>query len=381
MIKFLQLFFFAQILFLSDSRAQMLDKVLDFFEIETNEKAAARDSTRYPSKLVLAPIISYAPETNWAIGVGAKFLFKFRGSTKETRTSNMPISALYTLNNQILLYSGYTIFFNEEKYLLKGNLKYSKFPQFYYGIGNNTPETNEELYNYSQILVEPLLLKRLAGKLFAGGGIRYLKVHKVDFPAGGVTDQEQLPGYRGGVSTGAELAVSYDDRDNVLYATKGSLLEFTTGFYGKAAGGQFNYRVYKADLRKYFKVFPNRLDVFAMQLYGYVSEGNVPLAEYARFGGGELMRGYYEGRYRNLVQIAAQVEYRWQLLPRIGFVFFGGVGDVAPSLARFTVNDLKPSFGLGLRFKIVKEENLNIRFDYGFGKKTQNYYLNIAEAF
>lgn len=48
-------------------------------------------------------------------GVGAKYLFKMRQSGPETRTSNMPISAIYTIENQFFLFSGFEIFSNQER--------------------------------------------------------------------------------------------------------------------------------------------------------------------------------------------------------------------------------------------------------------------------
>lgn len=40
-----------------------------------------------------------------------------------------------------------------------------------------------------------------------------------------------------------------------------------------------------------------------------------------------------------------------------------------------------PSYGGGLRFKINRKENVNLRMDYGFGNGQQNIYFFIAEAF
>ena len=71
-------------------------------------------------------------------------------------------------------------------------------------------------------------------------------------------------------------------------------------------------------------------------------------------------------------------------MDRIGFVFFGGMGDVPNSLSEAKWENLKYSVGGGLRLKIIKSENLNIRFDYALGLgqvKDQNFYVGIAEVF
>ena len=84
-------------------------------------------------------------------------MFKFKGSGDETRTSNMPVSMLYTLNNQFFIYSGFEIFTNQEKWVISGNIIFQNYPRLYYGIGQNSPDTNEEIYDTYQFLIEPTL--------------------------------------------------------------------------------------------------------------------------------------------------------------------------------------------------------------------------------
>lgn len=358
-----------------------LDKILDVFEFEINRKAVAARPGTYPTKLVLAPILSYSPETSWGVGLGAKFLFKLPKSGPETRTSNLPISAQYTLNNQLILYSGYTIFFNQERYLLKGNLEYSSFPRLFYGIGNQTPTSNEEIYSYRFFLFEPLLLKRVVGKLFVGGGIRYTSVSKVELAENSQLADGRIAGALGARGTGLETAITYDTRDNVLNAYHGTLAEITHGWYDKRFGGTQQYELTKVDVRQYWKLFRHRNDVVAVQGYGYFATGTPPLLELGALGGGDLMRGYYEGRYLDRNFVAGQVEYRRPLTKRLGVVGFAAAGRVADRFSDLSLSGIKPSFGAGLRFKIVKAENLNLRFDYGIGRGTSNFYFNVAEAF
>ncbi|WBA44086.1 BamA/TamA family outer membrane protein [Hymenobacter canadensis] len=368
----------------TDTSRSFLDRVLDVFEFDLNRSAVAQGGA-YPTRLVLAPIISYAPETSWGAGVGAKFLFKPKGAGTDTRTSNIPVSFQYTLNNQFILYSGYTVFFNHENYLLRGNLLHSSFPQLFYGVGNNTPESNEEIYDYRYTVIEPLLLRRLTGKLFVGGGLRHVRVSDVQLAPQSLlldeTGQPRAAGALGAVSTGLESALTYDTRDNVLNAQRGVLAEITHGWYGEQLGGQFRYELTKIDLRQYFQLGATRPHVLAYQVFGYLSSGNVPLLEQGALGGNELMRGYYEGRYLDRNYAAAQVEYRRPLTTRLGVVGFVSAGKVAPRLHDFNFRDVHPAAGAGLRFKLVKAENLNLRLDAAFGDSGGTFYLNVAEAF
>jgi hypothetical protein len=92
------------------------------------------------------------------------------------------------------------------------------------------------------------------------------------------------------------------------------------------------------------------------------------------------MRGYLEGRYRDKNLLVVQTEYRFPLVWRFRGALFAGVGDVAPRLDRFTLDALKPSYGLGLRYLIDPVEKICIRFDFGFGRGTSGFYFTANEA-
>lgn len=360
----------------------LIKETVDFFTIKVNKKRFQRDSTLYPAKLILAPIISYSPETSLAFGVGSKFLFKVKGSGTETRTSNMPISISYTLKNQIIVFSGFEIFSPGEQWMLTGNIGFKQFPRLYYGIGRNTPEENEEPFESSQLLFEPILLKQTFFRyLFLGAGYRYNKISKAEFKEGGLLETENYPGSLGSTSSGIQLAAVYDSRSNLLNAKKGIYMELTHGFYGGYLGGSHDFQLTRLDFRKYTQPFKKRDDVIAYQFIAHFSHGTPPLSELALFGSSRMMRGYYEGRFIERNMLAAQVEYRRNIYKRLGGVLFLGLGDVAHEISDFKFNNLRLSAGFGLRFLLEKKEQLNVRMDFGFGRKTNNYYLNIAEAF
>lgn len=373
---------FMLFLIVFSSKAQEENKLVEFFTLHTNKKALKRDTTLYPSKIILAPVINYTPETKLGFGVGAKFLFKPGHAGDNTRTSNVPISALYTLENQFILFSGYEVFFNEEQWMLEGNIKLQDFPRFFYGIGRDAPIEAEEEYSFAQILIEPILLKRAFLRyLFLGGGIRYNKVTGVEAIKNGKLENINYSGALGATSVGIELAAVYDSRNNLLNTQSGFYFELTHGFYGKVFGGTNEFELTKLDMRYFTKPFSKLEDVLAFQLKMHFTHGDAPLTELALFGSQEIMRGYYEGRFIDRHLVAAQVEYRKNITGRLGAVVFLGAGDVANSVGNFNFKNLRPTAGIGLRFLIERKEKLNVRFDWGFGRKTNNYYLNIAEAF
>jgi len=362
--------------------AQVFERIIEWLTIHPNSKAVEKDSTIYPAKAILTPLVSYAPETNLSFGVGMKGLFKLKGSGAETRTSNMPIAVQYTLDNKYLIFSGFQIFWPQEKYILAGNLTIQSFPSLFFGLGRDTPKSNEEAFAYSQILFEPIFTKNLfLNNLYLGAGVRYNRISKVEAKPDGLLENSELVGALGSTSAGIQLAMIYDSRDNLLNAKEGIYLKMTHSFYGKFLGGTQRFESTRFDLRYYTQPIKKSTSVLAFQLQAQFSHNDTPLLELGRLGGDVTMRGYFEGRFTDRHLIAAQVEWRQKLTRSWGVTAFAGLGEVSPTLDQFSFDTIRPAVGIGFRFLVDPVEDLNVRLDFARGQEKLSYYFKIAEAF
>ncbi|MDH4462337.1 MAG: BamA/TamA family outer membrane protein [Spirosomataceae bacterium] len=333
-------------------------------------------------KYLTAPFVFYMPETNWVLGIGVKRFFHAGGVEDTlTRASNSSVFVQYSLNQQLMLEHNYQIFTNKERYYIMGYYGFSRFPVNYYGTGENASLANKEAINYDLLRFENLTMRKVKPFTFVGLGWRYFKMYNIRGEEGGIMEQEKITGYDGSTVSGLSAAILYDSRDNVLTTSKGSFLELSYTNHLKEFGSTHNFQRWIIDLRKFYKPFKTREDVVALQTYAQFSNGNIPFSELGLLGGDMIMRGYYQGSFRDNNLFAMQAEYRWQVLKRWGIAGFGGVGSVKKQLADFDIQTLKPSYGAGLRFKINRKENVNVRVDYGFGNGQQNLYFFIAEAF
>ncbi|OAV44170.1 BamA/TamA family outer membrane protein [Lewinella sp. 4G2] len=360
----------------------LIEKVADLMEFNLGK--AKTDTTEFQPKIVMAPIVFFEPNTSFGFGFGASLLFKPKGAGAETRTSNIPIGISYTLKNQVFFSASPTIFFPEEKWLLRGNIGYSDFPQTYFGVGNGTRDEDGIEITYQRLLIEPLLLRQAIPHLFVGGGFRYNTyynnelIEDTELLEAGASLQDTL----GSKSVGLEFAASYDDRDNVVNATRGILAEFTQGFYGEVLGGSNTFRLSKLDLRTYHRVNPK--GVVGGQFYLRHSTPGAPIQELSSLGGPDLLRGFQEFRFRDNLAAYAQLEYRWQTWKSIGFVFFGGAGEVASSSSKLAFDELRYNVGTGIRAAVIPKENINLRIDFGYGfgvSSGTGIYLGLGEAF
>jgi outer membrane protein assembly factor BamA len=356
------------------------------------QAADIEDSTRFINskivrfftspKYIISPFAFYMPETDIVIGAGIKRFYNFgKLNDSLTRVSNITGSFQYSLNGQYLLRSQYQIFTNHEKYYITGYLGYSRFPLVYYGIGNDIDMSKNETVSFNYFKFDNVAYRKIGKNSFAGLGWRYFNMFNVKSKLNGMLESGKIEGSMGSKVSGLNISYLFDSRDNILTPSKGSYAQLIYSIHGGVTGSTHTFNRWQFDARTYFKPFAKRQDVLAFQGYGILSVGDVPFNELAQMGGEMIMRGYYQGSYRDKNLLAVQAEYRLQLLKRWGIVGFAGVGSINDAMNHFDLNNAKPSYGGGLRFKINRKENVNVRVDYGFGNGQQNIYFFIAEAF
>lgn len=333
-------------------------------------------------KYIISPFVFYMPETNLVIGAGIKRFYHFdENGDSLTRISNITGSFQYSLNGQYLVQGQYQIFSNHENYYSIGYFGYTRFPIMFYGIGNNIDMNNGENVAFDYAIFDNLTYRKISKNGFMGLGWRYYNMLNVKYKENGLLDNKSVIGSRGSIVSGLSISYLYDSRDNILTPSKGSFAQLTYSMHSRATGSTHNFNRWQLDARYYFKPFIKRQDVLAFQGYGFLANGNVPFNELGQLGGDMIMRGYYQGSYRDKNLLAIQTEYRLQLLKRWGIVGFAGVGGISEAMNHFDLDNVKPSYGGGLRFKINRKENVNVRVDYGMGNGQQNVYFFIAEAF
>lgn len=339
------------------------------------------DSTKDKSGVFVLPLLYYTPDTRFAAGLmGVYYFHTGKGDEKDhTRLSYAKLLGDYTQNRQLDFWSSWNVFTNREKYLFKGEVRYRNFPDKFYGIGNNTPESALELYQYDLFKIKLLAMKRVAKKLFIGFDYQFETEYNFKLEPEGQLAQENIVGYRGGIGTALGVVATYDTRDNVVNAYSGSLVEVSSYWNSPYFGGNFNFVNVNVEFNKYWEFRKNHVLAFNTLLNA--NYGAVPFLDMAKVGGDGMLRGYASNRYRDHYFVGTQVEYRFPVWWRFGMVVFTGVGDVFRQPTDLKINKLKYSVGVGIRFCVNTKERLNVRFDYGFGRKNNAFYLMLTEAF
>jgi hypothetical protein len=328
--------------------------------------------------LIALPVAFYTPETRWGGGLVGLYNF-YTKKNFETRPSNVAFYAYYTQNKQMIIRSPVSLFLPSNNYWLRLNIEYYKYPELFYGIGNDTKKRNESLYTPRFLKFEPVLMKKIRQHLFLGVQYEFMNYEILKTESGSLLSDTSPRGVSGGILSGVGITLRNDSRDNTFYASEGHYYEFQVIQYSGFYGSDYDYWYININLRDYITVFSK--DVLAMQFYHESNSGDVPFYKLARLGGDMRMRGYFKGRYRDKHYSMFQAEYRKHIFWRIGAVAFAGIGDVSPRALDITASNLKYSIGMGLRLTTDEREKVNIRFDVAFGKKSSGIYLTAQEAF
>ncbi len=353
---------------------------------ETGSFPQSGDSTNmeivYKNKLLIFPLISLSTETNWVFGLANAYIFKTSKKDPTLRISTIPSGFLYTLNDQILIAIGANIFLPKEKYILRFENSFSKFPDKFWGIGNNSSESAKESYTFTQFYINPQLSRKIKKNFFGGLGVEYQDVFNIGYDSLGNFEKQKVTGIYQRSDyhvVGYSFLFTHDSRNHTYTPNNGSLFRVKFSNFNQNIGSDFNFHGLEADFRKFIDLKSRQ--VLAIQGLGIFTFGDVAYRNLAVLGGNSMMRGYYAGRYRDKKFIGGQVEYRFPLHKRLSGATFASAGQVADQIQEINFSGFKLAAGLGVRFAVLPKENLNLRFDVARGNEALNYYIVLAESF
>ncbi|NOQ96811.1 MAG: BamA/TamA family outer membrane protein [Calditrichae bacterium] len=341
---------------------------------------SADSSDYFDSSLDVYPFVYYTPETEFAAGAGGVFTF-YTARDSLLNPSNLTISGFYSSIRTYEISGVTNLFFRQNRMVTVLDITYSHKVDRFYGIGNDTPELGTEQYvvdNVGGVLdfqLPPAIIQSDRGGLV----LEYRNYSILDRKENPYLLADTLTGTDGGVVSGIGMVWVWDIRDHVFFPNSGGLTQAKVIFYSKDVGSDFTYSWFEVNAKRYWSYSPDH--VIAVQFYLNMVGGDPPFFKLPALGGPKIMRGYFQGRYRDKSYFAMQAEYRQYFWWRMGFVAFAGVGDVVPELTHLNSASMKTSYGFGLRFLFNKKRKINLRVDFGFGKNSSGIYFGIQEAF
>ncbi len=254
------------------------------------------------------------------------------------------------------------------------------YAYYYYGLGNQNSVTTRGRYQLLQFL-----LAHEFGERRPDGLRRSLAIEALYIPVMGHDSSalfsSALPGISGGLGVGLGVQVAMDRRDRVENPLEGEYV----GVSGKLVLGSFDYVQFGFDYRRYL---PLRSDLqAAFRGYLETQAGTVPFYQWLALGGDRRLRGYTEGRFKDVAALGFGIELRqdlpfvnaeWGFAYPVQAAYFVDAGRVAADVMKLTFAGYHASQGLGLR--ILVRPDAVVRIDWGFGEDEQAIYFTFGQA-
>jgi hypothetical protein len=343
--------------------------------VDVVEQAAKPTDRR--GHFVIVPI----PFRNALIGaglvLGAGYLYLPKGATDNTRHSVAALGGMYAEGGSWAAAAGHRGYWADQRYRTTLGLGTG---EIFYDVdlklqGSDVKIPLRQEFNGATLAGSV----RVGSHGWVGGGFVYAQT-TVRFD-GAPPPPAASADLRAGTEitlANLELSGEWDSRDNDLYPTAGFRAESELSVARQSYGSDDDYETLELQFNGY-RAFGER-NVLAYRVYGKTVGGDPPFFAMAWYGSGGDLRGYTPGTFISKSLICAQAEWRWKATARWGFVGFAGTGTTSDPIGEAERQWL-PSAGVGVRFKILKALNLNMRADYAWGRDDGTFTLAVGEAF
>ena len=354
--------------------------------VVANEKPPDTLQTGFDWEII--PIVAYLPETGF-MGVLTAFLTYRTESEATFRASSMAVALQATQNAQFLVGVYPEIYLDSNRIRLEGFLETYLYPYKFFGIGNNNPSSNAELYTPFGTRFTLRALYAVSGARVQQGlsvgarlDIRHDNMRSIEAREDGsigLLGAGLVAGHNGGWFNGVGPILSYDTRDNNFDARKGLFCEATLISYGKVLGSTYSATLTAADLRGYVEITEDFS--FAGRLMVQNMAGTPTFILWPSIGGNNNLRGVIDAQQRDRISLLTSAEFRFPIYWRFRGAAFVDAGEVAPNPASFTIPGVWVGWGGGLRFLFDQEERISLRLDVGVARGDMQFYLSFNEAF
>lgn len=341
---------------------------------QDSSATSSSDGSATETDWLVIPYASYSPTTKIAIGGGAGY---YMSAPPGQSPSSVEMSVKVTQRRQISAEIEPELYLNEGRIHIKGELRGSKYPSSFHGIGGDTHKAAKESYTSSYGLLDFLLQRRIRPNLHVGPRV-FVRVGDISDPEeNGLIENDQVVGANGGTTAGLGGAIRWDARDNRYYPTTGTYAETVVTWYSSAWGSNYTFGHVETDLRGYHPAGPG---ILAAQINTSSVVGQAPFLLLPQLGGDDQMRGYRSGRFRDNVFWSTQVEYRFPLFWRFKGAAFTSAGEVAPQIGTALFEEVELAVGLGGRLRLT-DSGLHGRLDVAYSRTGIEFYLALGEAF
>jgi hypothetical protein len=255
----------------------------------------------------------------------------------------------------------------------------------YYGVGNDTAPESRVSYGVTPMSVGVTGLLTPTRWFTAGGGYDYVDIRTESGTRLPSVEQRFTPADTPGLGASPtydriRAFAGVDWRDPPGYSGSGGRYSVEVQNYSQRSGTGLGFRRLDAEVIQLFPILRANW-VIALRGLATVTDadaGNaVPYFLMPSLGGGSMLRGYPDWRFRDNHRMLLSGELRWTPARFLDMALFYDTGKVVARRQDFSLDDLKDSYGIGMRFhgahgtvmrwEFARSKESAFRFIWGFG--------------
>ena len=329
------------------------------------------------SKLAAIPLINYNRTQGGIVGGLVSYYYKLNKKDTISPSSNVGIFGVYTAQKSYAVFGFSRMYFARDRWRVTAAAGAVDINfQFYL---EEPAASTGSFYDYSTKanLLILQVQRNIYKRIYLGPTSSFIQsTTTFGFPGKSGEDSVSISSLNN-----VGYIISNDTRDNVQYPTRGMFLNFKNQFYRDWVGSDFEFERYVVTYNQFFKLSKKtEKHVLAIRATFDVASGDVPFEGQTVIGGDDI-RGYSQGQYRNDQVYTLQAEHRWNFYRRWGMVAFAGVASAVEKLDKIPQSEFLPGVGAGIRFKMLPSERINIGIDGAVGKDDYSITFRIGEAF
>ncbi len=337
--------------------------------------------------VTVAPAAGYTLQTGFAGLISTNIGF-YNDKGEDAKISTITSSLTYSQYSQIIFPLYADIWSKGGKYNFISDNRYLSYPSDIFGLGGATDPNQDHTIDFKQIKLHETIVKRIFNDFYAGVGFYYdrfwnIKVISPQTRQIDVFIQKEIGTSE--TASGPVVKLLYDTRTNQINAKKGLFLNVVLRQNFQELGSTDEWASLLIDARKYFNFPRGSKNTLALWNFNWLMPAGEPNYLLLPSTGWDDQyntgRGYIQSRFRGKQMTYFESEYRYGISRNglIGGVVFFNVEHFSGNLRPY--DNFLPGYGAGLRVKLNKKSGANLCLDYGFGKGSSGFYVNLGEVF
>jgi dihydrofolate reductase len=322
--------------------------------------------------IVVVPIPISNPTLDSGLVVGGAYFYAQTAAQKKTQPASVTAAAaMYTSTDSYAYGIAQQNYWKNDKWRFAGVFGRADLKLALRAPSDAADEESLDwLINGNFLYTQ--LLRNIAGRWYAGLVTRFVDVNQSFVSSSSPGEPEDIPETK---AVGLGINLEYDHRDMPLNSYSGNVFQLKSLFNDESFGSDSTYQSYDISYRSYHETKVPL--VLAWEVEACSREGDVPLWDLCRIP----LRGFSATDYLARNSVSAQFEARWRAYKNWGVVAFVGGGYLVSTYIESDNRDVIPSYGIGLRYMVLKAKRINIRIDYARSKDSDAIYLSVGEAF